>query len=94
MAFSDLDQLGSLWLRSTFGLDGLLIFAFSETAFYALARRRFYFSRSFHHGRLDVHVPRRHVHPQLETVVHWASQVLLAAEGMQQRNFPPTRKSI
>jgi hypothetical protein len=75
MAFSDLDQIGSLCERSALGFDGLLIFAFSQAAFYALASRRFYFSGFFHYGRLNVHLPLK-----LEAVVHWAPEVLLAAK--------------
>jgi integrase len=51
----------------------------STAAFYAFGRCRFYRTGYFHCPTVKVDLPQR-VRLQLETVIHWASQVLLAAE--------------
>jgi hypothetical protein len=68
----------------------VLIFASSTAAFYAFGRCRFYRTGYFHCPTVKVDLPQR-VRLQLETVIHWASQVLLAAEialGRLHGNMP------
>jgi hypothetical protein len=79
MVFSNFDQVGSFWWRWGIGLGGLLIFTFSVGALYAFARRWFYRSRPRHRG-LEVRRLLLHFCPQVEAIVHWASEILLAAE--------------
>jgi hypothetical protein len=50
-------------------------------AFYSLPKWLFYrLAEAAHRNKFAMLLPRLHVHPQFEAVVHRASQVLLAAE--------------
>ena len=80
MAFSDLDQIGSFWWGWGIGLDGLLIFVSSVAALYAFARRCFYRRAPFHRGGPKVRPLLLHFRPQFETIVHRASEILLATK--------------
>jgi hypothetical protein len=71
MAFSDFDH----------GFGGLLIFTSSVAALYAFVRRCFYRCRPFHRGGLKVRLLLLRFRPQLETIVHRASEIMLAAEN-------------
>ena len=91
MVFSDFDQVGSVWWGWGIGLGGLLIFTSSVAAFYVFARRCFYRRRPFHGGGLKVRFLPLHFYPQLEAIVHRASEILLAAEiplGRLHRRMP------
>ncbi len=80
MAFSDLDQIGSFWWGWGIGLDGLLIVS-SVAALYAFARRCFYRRGLFRRGGPKVRpLLLQHFRPQLETIVHRASEILLTAK--------------
>jgi hypothetical protein len=57
-------------------------------AFYAFAKRCFYRRRPFHHGRLEVRLLLLRFRPQLETIVHRGSEILLAAEIPLRRLHP------
>jgi hypothetical protein len=92
MAFSDLDQIGSFWWGWGIGLDGLLIFVSSVAALYAFARSCFYRRGPFHRGGGPKVPPLLlHFRPQFETIVHRASEILLAAKiplGCLHRRMP------
>ena len=92
MVFSDFDQVGSFWWGWGIGLSGLLIFTSSVAALYAFARRCFYRRRRpFHRGGLKVRLLLLYFCPQLEAIVHRASEILLAAEiplGRLHRRMP------
>jgi hypothetical protein len=90
MVFSDFDQIGSFWWEWGMRLGGRLIFTSCVAALYAFARRCFYRRLPFHRGGLKVRLL-LHSCPQLETIVHRASEILLAAEiplGRLHRRMP------
>jgi hypothetical protein len=80
MAFSDLEQIASFWWGWGIGLDGLLILVSSVAALYAFTRRCFYRRGPFRRGGPKVRRLLLHFRPQLETIVHRASEILLAAK--------------
>jgi len=82
MAFSDFDHVSSFWQGYVLWVaDGLLMFRSSVAAFYSLPKWLFYrLADAVPRNRFAILLPRLHVHPQFEAVVHRASQVLLAAE--------------
>jgi hypothetical protein len=82
MAFSDFDHVGSFWWGYMFWVaDGPLMFRSSAAAFYAWLLCFFY---SFaDRGRLDRVILLRllpRVHSEIEKIIHWMPEILLAAE--------------